>query len=231
MSIGAMGRGLRGRPDRTSVHVFESLQLVAPRAQTRDEFRAGQCGDLGLQWSVARRGRRPRSTSALHRPAARRNQRQSSCSWERMARRRRRRRRRVAERTTSSSGLVTSKCSANRRGQPRLGGFDTGAERRGSKHFVTPWQLQPNTLHRGGPAARLATTPMLRIVLVVSMTVALLPLRQGPAKNVVLFLADAGGHPGDQRRQSCTATARRDDCSCSGCRTSACRTRCRPTVS
>ncbi len=36
---------------------------------------------------------------------------------------------------------------------------------------------------------------MLRVVLVVSMTVALLPLRQGPAKNVVLFLADAGGIP------------------------------------
>ena len=36
---------------------------------------------------------------------------------------------------------------------------------------------------------------MLRVVLVVSMTVALLPLPQGPAKNVVLFLADAGGIP------------------------------------
>ena len=36
---------------------------------------------------------------------------------------------------------------------------------------------------------------MLRVVLVVSMTVALLPIRQGPAKNVVLFLADAGGIP------------------------------------
>ena len=33
---------------------------------------------------------------------------------------------------------------------------------------------------------------MLRTVLVVSMAVALLPLPQGPAKNVVLFLADAG---------------------------------------
>ena len=36
---------------------------------------------------------------------------------------------------------------------------------------------------------------MLRVVLVVSMAVAFLPFRQGPAKNVVLFLADAGGIP------------------------------------
>ena len=36
---------------------------------------------------------------------------------------------------------------------------------------------------------------MLRIVLVVSIAVAFLPLPQGAAKNVVLFLADAGGIP------------------------------------
>src|SRR5262245_8321943 len=85
----------------------------------------------------------------------------------------------------------------DRGGQPCLGRLDTHGQRCRRKHLVTSQRTCSLTscVRVSPPLDYRPRLLMLKLVAIVSIAATLVALPQGPAKNVVLLLADAGGIP------------------------------------